>query len=63
MNTQEVQKFDPISFLSCLCGSEPTERTLGGSLLFLSCLCGSERYDTDFSDCHLFLSCLCGSEH
>ena len=31
-------------FLSCLCGSEPSQGTFVIKASFLSCLCGSERF-------------------
>ena len=33
-----------VTFLSCLCGSEPTDPKVGADGYFLSCLCGSEHH-------------------
>ena len=53
----------PLSFLSCLCGSELVHLVGQAVELFLSCLCGSEQGFAAQAGVVNFLSCLCGSEH
>ncbi len=49
-------------FLSCLCGSEYTDKAKKALDYFLSCLCGSEFVTCCMAFFVDFLSCLCGSE-
>ena len=51
-----------ISFLSCLCGSQPGNAPVVTMQDFLSCLCGSQPRYTEILRSHFFLSCLCGSQ-
>ena len=37
------QRHDSKAFLSCLCGSEPIQKSRTLNVVFLSCLCGSEQ--------------------